>query len=266
MFLKNIRASLASFIHPGVSLPFAGNETRPVQIVSASTAPVAAAGGPGTVTRGNPPELNSLIQAIATVRKASPSARAQAVAARPAPRSVAKIAAPLTASPAPVASTSEPENDTAAQIEFAREALAKSEVALATAKENARSELRAQKPTDLRGALTHSHAMISGGFNEQPAVAALSAALGRGRSPVSLAQRASLSLAVVGGSRTSAPTVPTAVTSPSAFRDRAQAITAESKSLEKQMRTTGVYDAKSLARQAQLKTELAALVKSSRPQ
>jgi hypothetical protein len=39
--------------------------------------------------------------------------------------------------------------------------------------------LRAQKPTDLRSALKHSHAMISGGFNEQPAVAALNKELGR---------------------------------------------------------------------------------------
>ena len=111
--LKNIRASLASLIHPGVSLPGAGMETPAMRIVAQAApaqppAPAATGGplaefGPGAperFARGNPPELADLIKAIGTVKRALPKAQTaptvpaaalpgRAAPGRPAPRAIA---------------------------------------------------------------------------------------------------------------------------------------------------------------------------------
>ena len=72
-------------------------------------------------------------------------------------------------------------------------------------------------------------------------------------------------LAPVGATRTPArPAAPAAASS--GYRARVQEIRAEIGTLDVQMRKSGIFDAKSLARQGQLKAELTAIMKANRPQ
>jgi hypothetical protein len=110
------------------------------------------------------------------------------------------------------------------------------------------------------------HKLTASGFNADPLVAQMNQALGRGAS-LTLADRAGMTLAPVGGTRTTqAPPAAVAPVAPySGYRERVQANLAESKSLDVQMRQSGVFDAKSLARQAELKAENARLIRANSP-
>jgi len=290
--LKNIRASLASFIQPRASLPSNGTELPQVKLLSQPIAP-SASSGPGTITAGNPPELNSLIQAIATVRRSLPKAQSRPAAAlpghatRPAPRaaapastdddppqpdtsgldgviaslmdSVEKLKAML---PSDVVADDGDEAQAKAYLAIGNKkaalaciSRAHTAVGAQVAAQKSRSALRAMPSSRERAAK-----LTASGFNEMPAVAALNSLLGRGGP--SLKSRSEMVLAPVGGTRTPAP----ATASPSDYRARVQAIRAEREALDVQMRKTGVYDAKSLARQGQLKAELTAIMKANRPQ
>jgi len=124
----------------------------------------------------------------------------------------------------------------------------------------ARAALRAEPSSRQRA-----YKLTASGFNEDPVVASLNASLNRGGS-LSLAARAGMSLAPVGGTRTPAtPAAVAPVALSSGYRDRVHAINAEIKSLDAKMHKSGIYDNKMIARQAELKAERNRLMAANSP-
>ena len=277
MFQK-IRASLASFIQPGV---------RPVTLIAAPTPAAPVVAGPGSLVAGNPEDLAETIRAMGVLRRASPSVRAQAVAARPAatrPAPNARTAAPVAAAPvpSPAPAPADPVSDVIEQLQSCLEmlkgllpvdeqaddagdeagaiaALSVGNKALALRKFDARitalglkvAKMNASK--GLRGqpsSRSRASALVRSGFSGQAQVQKIEACLRPGQRPAA-----------------SAPAVPPPAPAAASFgyRERVQAIRAEREALDVQMRKSGIFDAKSLARQGQLKAEHDRLIAANRP-
>lgn len=249
--------------------------SRPVTLVAAPAQPASpvATGGPGQLVRGNPPDLEQTITAMSTLRKASPAVRAQAMAARPGTRPAprAKAAPPALDADGVAVEVEKPADDPEnppgvdqiisqlldlvlelkKQVQVTADDDAETQAALglfaAGKKLSASSALMAvTKKMCQRPRLTPA-ARIARGYNAQDGVRAIQAALRP-------------------GPRT-APTVPTgtiaasasavsADVSPSDRLAKIAALRAERETLETAMRKSYVFDAKSVARQQQIRAEL----------
>jgi hypothetical protein len=118
----------------------------------------------------------------------------------------------------------------------------------------ARRSLRNQPPDGHRRA----HALIAGGFNDEPGVAALNASLHRKPAPLSLTQRSSLALAPVGGRTPPARPAAVAKSNPPPDVVKIRSLKAELAQLDREQRAqfSNERNAKHAQLSAQLKAEI----------
>ena len=278
---NSIRANIARLISPTGNFPVVG--TPQIQLVSPPALGVA---GPGSLVSGNPSDLSETIKAMGVLRRAAPSVRAQAVAARPAAVHAGRPAA-ITA-PAPAPAPADPVQQVIDQLVTCLEMLkgllpvdeqaddAGDEAAAFAAlrigdkpaalrhfdarisslgakisQKNARTSLRSEPSSRSRAGR-----LIRGAFSEQVGVAKIEACLhGPHPGPAAISTPA-MPMSI---------NVPAAASSPSGSRDRARAIKAELNALDKEQRRE--FSNERDARYATLNRELLGLhAKFSRPQ
>jgi hypothetical protein len=237
--------------------------------------------------------MDDVIKAVATLRRAGLTGKkaalpGRAAPARPAPRAIAPASDDDATQPVdyadiistlegivkklksevPVDASDEADEASArAAVKAGRStdavdrfsALALKLQAKATAKKSV-NPLLAEKSSPQRA-----HKLTASGFNEMPSVAALNSQLGR-RGSLTLADHAGMTLAPVGGTRTT-PALPAVapIALSSGYRDRVHAINTEIKSLDAKMHKSGIYDNRMIARQAELKAERNRLMAANSP-